>query len=55
METKKRNLMQKQDDIKKSIKILEEQVAKLNTHAKDSQNLWTELEKKFNTRQKGRF
>ena len=42
--TKKRNLEQKQDEIEKSIKILEEQIA--NTHANDSQKLWPELEKK---------
>ena len=41
---KKRNLEQKQDEIEKSIKILEEQIA--NTHAKDSQKLWPEFEKK---------
>ena len=42
--TKKRNLEQKQDEIEKSIKILEEQIA--NTNVNDSQNLWQELEKK---------
>ena len=41
---KKRNLEQKQDEIEKSIKILEEQIA--NTHANDSQKLWPEFEKK---------
>ena len=35
--TKKRNLEQKQDEIEKSIKIVEEQIA--NTHANDSQKL----------------
>ena len=41
---KKRNLEQEQDEIAKSIKILEEQIG--NTHAKDSQKLWPEFEKK---------
>ena len=41
---KKRNLEQKQDEIEKSFKILEEQIA--NTHANDSQKLWPEFEKK---------
>ena len=41
---KKRSLEQKQDEIEKSIKILEEQIA--NTHVNDSQKLWPELEKK---------
>ena len=41
---KKRNLEQKQDEIEKSIKILEEQIA--NTNVNDSQKLWPELEKK---------
>ena len=41
---KKRHLEQKQDEIEKSIKILEEQIA--NTHANDAQKLWPELEKK---------
>ena len=42
--TKRRNFMQKQDEIEKSIKNLEKQVS--NRHANDSQHLWTELENK---------
>ena len=42
--SKKRNIIQKKDDIEKSIKILEEQIA--NTSANNPQNLWTELDKK---------
>ena len=41
---KKRNLEQKQGEIEKSIKTLEEQIN--NTYANDSQKLWPELEKK---------
>ena len=40
----KRKMFQKQDDIEKTIKILEEQTA--NIDATDSQNVWSELEKK---------
>ena len=40
----KRKMFQKQDDIEKTIKILEEQTA--NIDATDCQNVWSELEKK---------
>ena len=40
----KRKMFQKQDDIEKTIKILQEQTA--NIDATDCQNVWSELEKK---------
>ena len=40
----KRQLFMKQDDIEKTIKILEEQTA--NIDVKDCPNVWSELEKK---------
>ena len=40
----KRKMFQEQDDIEKTIKILEEQTANIDTT--DCQNVWSELEKK---------